>query len=406
MAFQAKTGNFTQPVTTNASFAVTGVGFTPKALILYATNETAVAISTNWAQHYGMATTTTNRVGISTTQLTASGTAARAHDSTKCFIVVSSAGVTTVAADLVSFDVDGFTLNFSTVDTTARVIGYQALGGADLTNAFIKAFLPAASNTAQAFTGVGFKPDAAVFISAQVGAATQTDTAAIGISLGFAKSTTARAGIEVNPGGATESVQKTSKLIEKSSGGAAITLEGDFTSFDADGFTITFGITTSSKEFFALCLKGGQYNVTSFNQKTTTGSQAITGIGFQPVGIMLASINLVTAAAIVTTSSRLSFGTGTASTARASIWAGGGNVGIQDNDTDTGKIINMITEGASPTTNASADLTSLDTDGETLNWATADTTAREIVQFSFGSNPVVGTTPTVFYMPYVPAFFR
>lgn len=391
MALQAFTGNFTQPIVTNASFAVTGVGFTPKALILYATDQIATGISTGWGQYYGMATSTTNRVGISNSQTTATNTGSRAHDSTKCFIVVSAAGTTTVAADLVSFDADGFTLNFSTVSATARVIGYQALGGSDLTNAFIKAFLPAASNTAQGFTGVGFKPDAALLISAQVGAATQTDTGAMGLSLGFAVSSTKRAALEVQQNSATESVQKVTKVVEKSSSGGTITMEGDFTSFDVDGFTITFSTTTSVKEIFALCLKGGQYNVTSFNQKVTTGSQAITGVGFQPVGIMLASVNLVTAAAIVTTSSRLSFGTATGSAARASIWAGGGNAGIQDNDTDTGKIINMITEGASPTTNASADLTSLDNDGETLNWSTADATAREIVQFSFGSSPVAAT---------------
>lgn len=389
MALSAKTGTFTQPVLTNATFAVTGVGFTPKALILYATDETTTGIAIGWTQYYGMATSTTNRVGISNSQTTATNTGSRAHDSTKCFLVVSAAGTTIVAADLVSFDVDGFTLNFSTVNATARVVSYVALGGTDLTNAFIKAFLPAASNTAQGFTGVGFQPDAAFFISAQVAAATQTDTGAMGLSLSFGKDATHRAALETQPNAATESVQKASKIIEKSSSGGVISMEGDLTSMDADGFTITFSTTTSVKEIFALCLKGGQYQVGSFNQPGTTGNTATTGIGFQPIGLMLMSTNLVTSASISTTASRLSFGTGTASTSRSSIWAGGGNAGVQDNDTDTGKILNMITESASPTTNASADLVSLDADGFTLNWTTADATAREILYFAVGSSPVV-----------------
>lgn len=391
MALSAKTGNFAQPTATNASFAVTGVGFTPKAIILYASNQITAGISTSWAEFYGMATSTSNRVGISNFQTTATNTGSRAHDSTKCFVAVNAAGTTIVAADLVSFDSDGFTLNFSTVDAIARIVGYTALGGSDLTNAFIKAFLPAASNTAQGFTGVGFKPDAMILMSAQVGAATQTDTNAMGLSMGFGKDSTHRGALEAQPNIATESVQKASKIIEKSSSGGAITMEADLTSMDADGFTITFGVSSSVKECFALCLKGGQYQVGSFSQATSTGNQATTGVGFTPSALLLMSTNLATSASISTVASRLSFGSGTSSSARASIWAGGGNAGIQNNETETTKIISMITEGAVPATNATADLVSLDSDGFTVNWTTADATVREILYFAVGSNAVVAS---------------
>lgn len=389
MAFSNFTGQFTQPIATNASFAVTGVGFQPKAILLYATDETATGISTNYVQYFGMATATTNRAAISVFQTSGGASMSRAHDDTKCFIAVSAAGTTLTAADLVSFDADGFTLNFSTVSLVARIVNFVALGGTDLTNAFIKEFKPAASNTNQAFTGVGFKPDAMFLMSAQNGTAPpNADTTGAGIILGFAKDSTHRGVAQNQSSSATESQQMTNKIIEKSSGGGSDTMEADLVSFDSDGFTLGFTVSSSVKYCFALCLKGGSYNVGSFNQKTTTGSQAITGAGFAPRGVTLLSTNLTSASTLNTTNCRISFGSGSSSSARGSIWAGGGGAGVTDNDTDNGKIINMITEGVTPTTNASADLTSLDSDGFTLNWTSADTTAREILYWVFGDTPI------------------
>lgn len=390
MAFSTFTGSFTQPVTTNATFAVTGTGFVPKAIILYATNETAVGISTNFTQYYGMATSTTNRASISLDQTTATNTGSRGHDDTKCFVVYSAAGTATVKADLVSFDANGFTLNFSVVDITARIINYIALGGADLTNAFIKEFIPAAANTAQSFTGVGFKPRAMFLMSAQNSTAPPAvDTLAMGLSLGFASAAGSQAGLEVQNNGATESALVTGNIIEKSSSGGSFTMTGALTTFDSDGFTITFSASSSVKYCFALCLLGGQYAAAAITQKTTTGSQATTGLAFKPTGVLMMSNDLVASASLVTTSSRVSFGSASGSANYGSVWAGGGNAGVQDNDLDTGQLIKMYTEGATPTLNSAATLTSFDSAGFTLNWGTADATARNIWYLAFGSNAVV-----------------
>lgn len=387
MALNTKVGNFTQPVANNASFAVTGVGFTPKAIILFATDETVVGVSANRAQYHGMATSTTNRAAISAVHTSASANSDRGHDDTKCFIVLNTSGTTIVAADFVSFDADGFTLNFSTTDLVARKIGYIALGGTDLTNVFIKEFIAAASNTSQAFTGVGFKPDAIILMSAQVSSALGNNISACDTMLSFVDTSLNQFVSDNVTHGSTESVQK-AKIISKSSEGGTLTYEGNLTSFDTDGFTINFTITSSVKYCFALCLKGGKYKTAVFNQATGTGNQAVTGVGFQPTGVILQSVNNTTQAGLITTQTRLSFGAASSSTSRASIWNGGGNTGTMDNDFDSGKILNMITEGATPTTNTSADFVSLDSDGFTINNTTADATAREIVYFAVGSNAV------------------
>ncbi len=395
MALQTFVGNFTQPTLTNATFAVTGTGFTPKALILFATDETGVGVSTNIAEHIGMATSTTNRASISTAQTTATNTVARAHDDTKCFIVVSAGNVVLVKADLVSFDANGFTLNFSTVDLVGRIISYVALGGSDLTNAFIKEFLPAASNTNQSFTGVGFKPDSLFLMSSTVGTAPPAnDNGACASYIGFGISSSNRSAIARRSFQVTESSQVQTEVIQQVDAAGAITQQADMVSMDADGFTLNFTVTSTRKYCFALCLKGGQYKIGTFNQSASTGNQGVTGIGFQPTGVILASQNLVTTAGVVTTSARRSLGAASSSSARASMWNGGGNAGVCDNDIDTGKIINMITEGATPTTNASADFVSMDSGGFTINNTTTDATSREVVYFAMGSNTT--TAPTLF----------
>lgn len=386
MALSYKVGNFAQPTTTNASFGVTGVGFKPKALLLYATDQTATGTGSNIARYMGMATSTTNRVGISETQSSGSNTGCRAHDDTKCYLVVNPSATTLASADLVSFDTDGFTLNFGTVDAVARIVGYIALGGADLTNAFIKEFKPAASNTDQSFTGVGFKPDAMILISSQNGTAPpNSETASCDWNTGFGDTALTQEATMFNSLTATESSQR-AKIIDKSSSSGSFTCTATLKSFDADGFTLNFTVTSSVKYQYALCLKGGQYKVGTFNQPGSTGNQAITGVGFQPVGLILTSFNAVTNASLVTNQSRNSWGAASGSTSRISVWDGGGNNGTMDNNTDTGKIINMITEGVSPTTNASADFVSFDSGGFTINWTTADATAREVAYMTFGSN--------------------
>jgi len=56
------------------------------------------------------------------------------------------------------------------------------------------------------------------------------------------------------------------------------------------------------------------------------------------------------------------------------------NVSTSGHDTRivTNKILTILTAGATPTLAAEADLTSFNSNGFTINWGTADATAREI----------------------------
>jgi hypothetical protein len=59
----------------------------------------------------------------------------------------------------------------------------------------------------------------------------------------------------------------------------------------------------------------------------------------------------------------------------------------------------MMTAGT-PTTEAIADLVTLDSDGWTVNWTTADATAREILALAIGDAPAAGSSMPVFMHNY------
>jgi len=84
---------------------------------------------------------------------------------------------------------------------------------------------------------------------------------------------------------------------------------------------------------------------------------------------------------------RASFGWATGTSNRSCFWIGEtDNVSptVARRNIDTTKLIKMMTESSSPTVNAAADHVSFDSDGQTINWSTADGTARQIIVLWIG----------------------
>jgi hypothetical protein len=82
----------------------------------------------------------------------------------------------------------------------------------------------------------------------------------------------------------------------------------------------------------------------------------------------------------------------TGSSNNVAVWTGDQDAAadsIADTIMSSSKCLVLATEGtsASPTTNAEAALSSFDADGFTLNWTTADSTARVFGYVAFGDNP-------------------
>lgn len=385
MALSTFVGSFTVPLATGNQ-AQTGVGFQPIALILWGNGRSADGASasavtnTDCPTYYGMAVSSSSRVVVGAGDIFSAGSGSF-EDTTKCLKLIAN-GVTKFAADFVSFDADGFTVNFTTGFATADVVNYLALGGADLTNVFIKSFTAKTSTGNQAYTGVGFKPDALLILCQS------TPTAGDGaIGIGFGVSATKRGANcylaqASSPFGET-TYQRTTKVTTAITN-SAVLREADVVTLDADGFTLNWTTASAAApNLYALCLKGGQYNAGSFLQKTSTGSQATTGIGFQPTGLLASHVGAAAATTVSTIGVFKGLGAASGSANRAATWYGNFNDGVAE--LNRAVVYTSRADDGTPTLQGKADLTSFDADGWTLNYGTADATAREILYFALGN---------------------
>jgi hypothetical protein len=392
MALSSFVGSFVQPGSTGNQ-SVTGVGFQPKALIFFFNYLPTDGSTSSYRQGWGLATSSSNRAAISSLSsdnfATSNGT--RYHTDAACIVFTDGSGSPNVVADLVTMDSDGFTVNWSVVDAFLPVINYIALGGSDLTNAYVKQFTSNTSTGNQSITGVGFRPDSIFTMATTQSGAPPAFQSIDVLDIGFAISSSSRAAIGVvgnrtSPGTAY-SIQNTDAVLIGGSNGGVIFEEADLVSMDSDGFTVNWSTVNGTARYhYALCLKGGMFKVGSFNQATATGNQAITGVGFRPSGLVVASYGRVTNATLQQ-DTYISFGAAVSSSARGSTWfqqIHNQNPTVIDSNLDRTKVIKMMTAGT-PTTEAVADYVSNDSDGFTINWTTADATAREILYFAFGS---------------------
>lgn len=396
MAANFKTGTITSPTSTgNAAF--TGIGFQPKALILIFEKQTTSGTGVSFIHGMGFGISSSSRRAISSVFLDAvsGGTInmARAQSNSSILYAYNTTSGSTSAflvADLVSFDSDGFTLNFTTVQASGYLVSYIAFGGVDLTNVAIKDVRAPASTGSQAYTGVGFQPDMLITISnsdTSAGPGSSHNSGARA-TMGLGISGTNKAAHSVsddNSGKKYAKVQKTGITMAADVITPSILYEASLTSLDSDGFTWNWVTTSANRYTFVLCLKGGLYKVGTFNQSTSTGNQSVTGIGFQPLGIMLLSTNVASSTS-VSTGAKFSMGGASSSSSRFSTWLGAsGDPSVADHYHDTEKVLRVLTEGT-PTEVTTADYVSNDSDGFTINNSAVDGTSREVLYFAFGSS--------------------
>ena len=287
-------------------------------------------------------------------------------------------------------DSDGFTINW--VTSSQAKIQYLALGGDAVTHVKTGTGSAKTSTGTQAYTGVGFQPTA-LLVWAGKFSTTPLDQSTNGNGLfGFATSSSARGMVAWrNLNGSDPQVAKRRQSTQRILSSTTTFTEADFVSFDSDGFTLNFTTAGGNADiFYYLALRGPQFKVSSFNQATSTGNQSITGAGFTPKAAIMASANDVSANNDAAQAhARASFGWATGTSERASFW-----IGETDNvsptsasrNHDSTKLIKLMTEGGgSATVNAAADHVSFDSDGQTINWTTADGTARQILVLWIGN---------------------
>lgn len=393
MAISIKAGTLSTPtVTGNQSYSV---GFQPKLVIPITTYQTAVGAAVNAVLALGASRSSSVRDYSGAYSLDAAASSdTRADTSASRFIrVQNTAGTNVLSADFVSMDANGFTVNWTTVDASARIVNWLAIGG-DLT-VWSGQINSKASTGTQAYTGIGFIPQVLLLLKPHGQGTTTTAGGGVTVapSFGWAASTTSRASmaaIDVDGQAAADSAryQRTDKCYTVLSTTGAVLIEADLTSFDADGFTLNW--TTASgtaRTVIAIALGGVQAKSGSFNQRSGTGSQAVTGVGFLPKALLTMGWGLVTNEGVITAGMENYFGWGTAAGEEGSVWVGSDDAADPsacDSAISTSSLIQTRTPGTGALV-AEADLTSLDAGGFTLQYTTADTTARQNLYLAIGA---------------------
>src|SRR3989338_1058928 len=232
-----------------------------------------------------------------------------------------------------------------------------------------------------AYTGLGFQPKLLIFFTEMNSLNNGTIETYTRTAIGAASSPTERwaAGTaqDNNHGsGNTQRNFNSTKCIHTTSGSGTDENVADLVSLDADGFTLNFTTITNGYEFYVLCLGGADLSakVGTFDLSSGTGSQAVTGIGFQPQGLILAyTKNDAMEGTEAHCTLVFGMGDGTRQNTNAKYDQDSAGIMNAERNHNNEDILNLTRDA---TTYVECDLTSLDSDGFTINRTTTTDTPR------------------------------
>lgn len=400
MPMLTKAGTFNAATAVGAQ-AITGVGFTPKALILWgvgATNE--AEFSSIWfTQGIGFSTSPTNQYAQSSAAATNGETTIYRRLETCAFIQTNNTLVDIVRrANLSSMNSDGFTLNWTIARSNGAydVVNYLALGGDTLTGASVVNWQMPTSTGIKAVTGVGFQPDALLHVhaggvTALTNGGNSVALGALGLGVMTANGNQWATGYIAQSATLNARNQESDKCLTLINSTGDIAKQAQFSSMNADGFSLNFGVAdTNQQQVISLALKGGAYSAGSLLKSTAAApvSQAVTGVGFQPSGLLLAGVQDTVQATPQTGAVRYGLG------ASDGVNEFGTSIYGAATSTRTNIVKNTkayIKDTGAKVIAAEADLASMDANGFTLGWTTNDAVETSILYLAMGSAAV----PTV-----------
>jgi hypothetical protein len=181
---RAHVGTSLSPTATG-NRAVAGVGFTPKAVMPFGGGPTADGTVIQSILGFGAGTSPSSRASvgvISVNGLTTSSTERRHANNS--IVGMPTSGANHLVADLNALGSDGFTLNWSTVQATERILNHICLGGADLKVSLTQHQMNA-TNAPQSFAhGLTGAPTGLMFFSAIHDVVPPATQAALNMSIG------------------------------------------------------------------------------------------------------------------------------------------------------------------------------------------------------------------------------
>jgi hypothetical protein len=396
MAVQTYVGSFAKRSGTGTQ-AITGVGFTPKALLFWSGGATTADTgfeNVDMEQYFGFSDGT-NHVALSHVSQDGVSPSNTAHGYTNsgAFMVVDLGATLNSVGVVSSLDADGFTFNWTTATgATGILIHFLAIGGSTVLAKVGDVVTPSSTGT-QAVTGIGFQPSAVIFSGFPSGTTTPYVHDGFGPNgIGWVTETAQQTldcdtVMPRNPS-STSRYQRTDRCIA-ARGAGGVTYQASLTSLDSDGFTVDWDIAKTGRLPY-LALAGVDVAIGEISQPAATGLQATT-LSLTPQALIVMSTGQA-ASTSIQTNSRLSFGATDGTRQRVS-WSGDNN-GVSPTQTaryDATTSVHLAAtpaaSGASSTKNAEAALSSLDASGFTLNWTTInDSTVRQVFYLAIGTS--------------------
>lgn len=398
MSVSTKVGSFALNTTTGNQ-SITGLTFRPKLVIFFGTKLTADGTGTGSARILGASAKRNDISQIALSNSHSDGAdASYVHSYTaECLTYLNNSGTIEYRATMVSMNTDGFTINLTTAPASAYIINYLAIGGSSVT-AHVGPILKKATTGNRSYS-IGFRPDilflcgSASLLTDETFSGSGNSTACLGVSVSVTGS--GYAGFRSTTTSVHDKRQIFGKGYGEPSSSGGVFAEASLVSFDSAGFTLNFSTTDGSGRFHYIALKTGSSRVGIETQKTSTGTKVTDKLGITPIALLLLSANAITSS---TTDDdyRHSVGFATSPTSRGCVFSGkdNGSSSVADVSLNRSAILEMITPGT-PTVNAVADLDSIGTESFTLDWTTADATARDIIYLAIGqhSSPLIQNSP-------------
>lgn len=398
MGIRVARGSFDSPSSPNSAFDVTGVNdgsdFTGKILFLYCVLRTANGVAgAHMTAARGIALSSSERLAVSWVAQDAAPTMVvyAGNVTTQCLSVYDPAdGSKDVECDFVSWSSGGFRLNFGTAVASYKV-HWVVLGG-DVEGKLIECAARTTNGT-QNYTSSGFGvPTGAVIVhgckstTASVALARRTSNFAWGycgsdLSQGYIATAS-----EDTP---TQSDTRRSQQLDKcfcmlSETTDSIVQEASITAFITDGIATDWNATDGTADIHhVLLLKNIACGCETAVPRTGTGTQDITGFGFNPLMAFHEQIQGTSLG--VQTAGQCIFGAWFSSSSRFYFWLSDQDgVGTSVTDREMDDTHAFTVRGSTGTLVTQADFNGLIADGVQINWTTNDNATRRILVFAVG----------------------
>lgn len=397
-------GTFALNTSTGNQTVSTGLSSAPKVLILWVASLTAAGYGANVKGAYGFVadnagTLTQGCYAVAQDDaVTPTNTGLGTRD-TRCLIGFSN-GTPTVDFEISIVSLNsggGFTINVDDAPGSSWIVHYLALDASVVNKAKVVRFSQPGATGAQSVTGVGFQPDLLLSSFANCNVTDLNRASNFTWGLGATDGTTqAFAAFRQGDAQATSdaiSEWETSYYIGSPTGAGGNNYLYSITSFDVDGWTHNCSARDSGYTHTPLVLAikkatGASVAVATDTQKTSTGTKTTT-LGFQPDGALFATSDR-TATGVDLTQGPMGIG-GTDFTNHGAITLSSDDaVSPSDENMSTSTTVDVRMSVQAQTTNAEAVASAVAT-GVSLNWTTADATARAFFTVGFGA---AAQTPT------------